>query len=240
MPRKTRRVPRVCRPRRSRFNEAAARCRGKRRERRGAACGHGGASMRPRPDAAENPRPPRTRCSYSAIASMRPRPDAAENDPQDHRRGRWRVASMRPRPDAAENSCRSADRGRSGPASMRPRPDAAENPRGAGRIAARATPCFNEAAARCRGKPGRWPAYRFHALVASMRPRPDAAENGAAQAGRAVPVRASMRPRPDAAENAAEAGQRRRRRRASMRPRPDAAENPFDGRGPGRGPRPLQ
>ena len=36
-------------------------------------------------------------------------------------------------------------------ASMRPRPDAAENPacRGA---AATVTPCFNEAAARCRGK----------------------------------------------------------------------------------------
>ena len=61
------------------FNEAAARCRGKREletvrgERRGLA------SMRPRPDAAENP------CFYararsgSRSASMRPRPDAAEN-----------------------------------------------------------------------------------------------------------------------------------------------------------------
>ena len=36
---------------------------------------------------------------------------------------------------------------------------------------------FNEAAARCRGKPWRrWPAMRF-GLTASMRPRPDAAEN---------------------------------------------------------------
>ena len=36
-------------------------------------------------------------------------------------------------------------------ASMRPRPDAAENPR-ADRADLRATHCFNEAAARCRGK----------------------------------------------------------------------------------------
>ena len=36
-------------------------------------------------------------------------------------------------------------------ASMRPRPDAAENTTGAG-TPAPAAPCFNEAAARCRGK----------------------------------------------------------------------------------------
>ena len=36
-------------------------------------------------------------------ASMRPRPDAAEND-ANRARTRWpHVASMRPRPDAAEN-----------------------------------------------------------------------------------------------------------------------------------------
>ena len=38
---------------------------------------------------------------------------------------------------------------------MRPRPDAAENCRDA-RRAARQTPCFNEAAARCRGKHPPW------------------------------------------------------------------------------------
>ena len=85
-----------------RFNEAAARCRGKQRRRphRG---GRREASMRPRPDAAENgstkPRRPARRAGFneaaarcrgkliglnltswgSGIASMRPRPDAAEN-----------------------------------------------------------------------------------------------------------------------------------------------------------------
>ena len=85
-------------------------------------------------------------------ASMRPRPDAAENG--NKRKGRFtgRVASMRPRPDAAENfsfqapgrplqrrfneaaaRCRGKRegvvRGVGGAwhASMRPRPDAAEN-----------------------------------------------------------------------------------------------------------------
>ena len=60
------------------------------------------ASMRPRPDAAENP--PRGRCTCGRReASMRPRPDAAENagfrGPEPEKEG----ASMRPRPDAAEN-----------------------------------------------------------------------------------------------------------------------------------------
>ena len=38
------------------------------------------------------------------VASMRPRPDAAENRPGRARgRGQLEAASMRPRPDAAEN-----------------------------------------------------------------------------------------------------------------------------------------
>ena len=37
------------------------------------------ASMRPRPDAAENPARPRRRTAAVEAASMRPRPDAAEN-----------------------------------------------------------------------------------------------------------------------------------------------------------------
>ena len=40
-------------------------------------------------------------------------------------------------------------------ASMRPRPDAAENSAGFGRPASRRGRGFNEAAARCRGKPAR-------------------------------------------------------------------------------------
>ena len=85
-------------------------------------------------------------------ASMRPRPDAAENRVRlvthspvvDD-------ASMRPRPDAAEN--RRARRGDPDPvsASMRPRPDAAENGRGPS-IRTIGRRGFNEAAARCRGK----------------------------------------------------------------------------------------
>ena len=38
-------------------------------------------------------------------------------------------------------------------ASMRPRPDAAENLGGSSMLSTETTCCFNEAAARCRGKP---------------------------------------------------------------------------------------
>ena len=63
------------------------------------------ASMRPRPDAAENPT--RTRQGRSACAaSMRPRPDAAENQYLGDAAGLAARASMRPRPDAAENRTR--------------------------------------------------------------------------------------------------------------------------------------
>ena len=41
--------------------------------------------------------------SRSYVASMRPRPDAAENVAGCHQRLHRRGASMRPRPDAAEN-----------------------------------------------------------------------------------------------------------------------------------------
>ena len=61
------------------------------------------ASMRPRPDAAENPHEGQP-MPLLPLASMRPRPDAAENSPF----GATGIvpsalASMRPRPDAAEN-----------------------------------------------------------------------------------------------------------------------------------------
>ena len=39
----------------------------------------------------------------NAGASMRPRPDAAENEPPRSHHPRGDAASMRPRPDAAEN-----------------------------------------------------------------------------------------------------------------------------------------
>ena len=161
------------------FNEAAARCRGKRR-----------------------PGPRRERVQG---ASMRPRPDAAENSGRESRAVSMCQASMRPRPDAAENaactsSCTHATRGfneaaarcrgkrdRGGPdegagrgASMRPRPDAAENAGSSARGCA-------------------W-------SVASMRPRPDAAENAALGRGFDAPRAASMRPRPDAAENVSRSG----------------------------------
>ena len=64
------------------------------------------------------------------------------------------------------------------PASMRPRPDAAEN-RGEVNPPGSRRPCFNEAAARCRGKPI-GSVRPFPCPGASMRPRPDAAENAPA------------------------------------------------------------
>ena len=60
------------------------------------------ASMRPRPDAAEN-QALQDDVFDEFPASMRPRPDAAENDTSDEELHRHFVASMRPRPDAAEN-----------------------------------------------------------------------------------------------------------------------------------------
>ena len=109
------------------FNEAAARCRGKR------------AGL-----------PPRSR--GAAPASMRPRPDAAEN-------GSRKICSpvSRRRFNEAAARCRGKRRRRAAAgsrpaASMRPRPDAAENGRAVAPNADR-QPSFNEAAARCRGKP---------------------------------------------------------------------------------------
>ena len=62
-------------------------------------------------------------------------------------------------------------------------------------------PCFNEAAARCRGKPVQVHPPAPSQSGASMRPRPDAAENATAGSGFRLLIPASMRPRPDAAEN---------------------------------------
>ena len=79
MPRKTPRAgatPRGC----CSFNEAAARCRGKLRVWPFDRVTTTLASMRPRPDAAENIRDAGDGGAGAAAASMRPRPDAAENE----------------------------------------------------------------------------------------------------------------------------------------------------------------
>ena len=85
------------------------------------------------------------------LASMRPRPDAAENGEGGGRRRAGRRASMRPRPDAAENGRPIGEAAARLQASMRPRPDAAENVVTLQWKALHGW-CFNEAAARCRGK----------------------------------------------------------------------------------------
>ena len=78
MPRKTSPTPAASTRGGTSFNEAAARCRGKRRARRRHAAGRRLASMRPRPDAAENVFLA-VAAARNRLASMRPRPDAAEN-----------------------------------------------------------------------------------------------------------------------------------------------------------------
>ena len=79
MPRKTCNGSAACHMPWPGFNEAAARCRGKHEERTGPGPGRP-ASMRPRPDAAENDDPSLELLPAVRAASMRPRPDAAEND----------------------------------------------------------------------------------------------------------------------------------------------------------------
>ena len=196
---------RACPAHVGRFNEAAARCRGKRLRGRVRVAAMP-ASMRPRPDAAENVVVRRLVHRRSAGASMRPRPDAAENDGLSWLLVQGALASMRPRPDAAENARR--------PPAAAPR-----------------TTRFNEAAARCRGKLRNGAKKSADTGLASMRPRPDAAENARAAAGRRDAPGASMRPRPDAAENFRWRGVAPAGAGASMRPRPDAAENAFKGGG---------
>ena len=151
MPRKTRSISARPASAAAGFNEAAARCRGKRQD-RWRVFERQKASMRPRPDAAENVAG-RQRRPVGHHASMRPRPDAAENNGSGHRLRPPDVrASMRPRPDAAENPAARDGLVAWGLASMRPRPDAAENDNEAiTKVGTNGG--FNEAAARCRGKP---------------------------------------------------------------------------------------
>ena len=200
MPRKT--PP--CRPGyerdRSGFNEAAARCRGKPTQRRNLAAPHP-RSFNEAAARCRGKRPHDRQVPGAARrASMRPRPDAAEND-QGMEYIRHRAdASMRPRPDAAENPEAAVRAARRDLASMRPRPDAAENANAAP-PSTRRRRGFNEAAARCRGKPALVRRDYAAAADASMRPRPDAAENKQEVHNHTLYDHASMRPRPDAAEN---------------------------------------
>ena len=97
-------------------------------------------------------------------------------------------SSARPRGQSCFNEAAARCRGKPGAeplrspapgtrASMRPRPDAAENLVGDDAKQAVAEGRFNEAAARCRGKPVGATSFPSHSHAASMRPRPDAAEN---------------------------------------------------------------
>ena len=82
---------------------------------------------------------------------------------------------MRPRPDATENVSILVRCEAGTDASMRPRPDATENVvRQVGELLGIGR--FNEAAARCHGKPDR-ALLLARGRPASMRPRPDATEN---------------------------------------------------------------
>ena len=139
------------------FNEAAARCRGKR------APAGSGMARRPRFNEAA------ARCR----GKLRRR----------RRAGRAAAASMRPRPDAAENTALGLT---TGDVVLRFN-EAAARCRGKRRACGRAPPstgCFNEAAARCRGKHSIGRSMPGMKLTASMRPRPDAAENGDNYSGR--------------------------------------------------------
>ena len=176
MPRKTRAVS--MRPGSSRigFNEAAARCRGKLRRLHRL---HPSllASMRPRPDAAENTRHARhvkARPKGFNEAAARCRGKRKWLGPGRGRAARFNEAAARCRGKRARVSARV----RQQQASMRPRPDAAENAEMMG--------------------------WTFEAGNASMRPRPDAAENVQGREYLPGSPDASMRPRPDAAENEGE------------------------------------
>ena len=135
------------------FNEAAARCRGKPGDLAGDAARPVGISMRPRPDAAENPAAVRARVQYAqsyfneAAARCRGKPLHVASGYYTLRGFNEAAARCRGKPR------RSPRRPTLTPvASMRPRPDAAENPT-TGRTSGRNSTRFNEAAARCRGKP---------------------------------------------------------------------------------------
>ena len=142
-------------------------------------------------------------------------------------------------------------------ASMRPRPDAAENT-ARGETYSSAAICFNEAAARCRGKQGAPAAAagagtrRFNEAAARCRGKPTSRtrnsgsgrsfNEAAARCRGKRPEPGSSRPRSPGFNEAAARCRGKHSstrttpdgtpRRASMRPRPDAAENRSAARSP--------
>ena len=163
-----------------------------------------------------------------ACASMRPRPDAAENNFA----GRSTRAGGVRRFNEAAARCR-GKRGGEGEtrttagASMRPRPDAAENTGGRNSTPTRPSR-FNEAAARCRGKPGAnrrssTTSTGFNEAAARCRGKPGIVRPPRSAAGgfNEAAARCRGKRRPEVPHGEAPP--------ASMRPRPDAAENPDDG-----------
>ena len=138
--------------RRSGFNEAAARCRGKAQIRTPVGVVEHGASMRPRPDAAEK----RVRRALEAARGKFRRFNEAAARCRGKRIGHSGPGSLNWRFNEAAARCRGKVRLprrllEAGDASMRPRPDAAENHASA-IYSHYCAGGFNEAAARCRGK----------------------------------------------------------------------------------------
>ncbi len=130
---------------------------------------------------------------------------------------------MRPQRNAGENAPRRRSERETSRASMRPQRNAGENEfrvklpqsRGDG---------FNEAPAKCRGKPNAL-RLRMELPAASMRPQRNAGEN-LPRTGPDLPrQRASMRPQRNAGENRRNSRSERAAARASMRPQRNAGEN---------------
>ena len=184
-----------------------------------------GASMRPRPDAAENAARRRAICRgdsgfNEAAARCRGKP-APRPRPRGVSAAGFNEAAARCRGKLAGSGCPGAARrgfneaaarcrgkqpehaapgGAGDRASMRPRPDAAENACGGTGLPTDPA-CFNEAAARCRGKrPGwrtsGWASACFNEAAARCR-----GKHARRPRAPPLPPAASMRPRPDAAEN---------------------------------------
>ena len=156
------------------FNEAPAKCRGKRR-----ICNLGErgwkASMRPQRNAGENS----VEIGIEDIvlpASMRPQRNAGENSAILDLLRPTERASMRPQRNAGENVLPPGKAPSSTRASMRPQRNAGENIGHHGLLSVD-TGCFNEAPAKCRGKPHQRRTQLLPYPHASMRPQRNAGEN---------------------------------------------------------------
>ena len=132
-------------------------------------------------------------------------------------------ASMRPQRNAGENIAANLQASKMGSASMRPQRNAGENPsRCADSVLGEAG--FNEAPAKCRGKPAQpkaspWTCCGFNEAPAKCRGKPQA--RGSGLLGQC----ASMRPQRNAGENGMLPDARQLRFAASMRPQRNAGEN---------------